>query len=124
MMINVMLMHGYMPDDMLASVLVYIPKDPRGSLNNSANYRAIALYSSIGKIVDMLISDMYSNQLMTSNAHFSFKKCHSTSMCRGDWGPLGHGVHWDTPSSRKSPTYRAHEMPFCGSLGTPIVQKH
>ena len=47
-----------------------------------------------------------------------------TLYCRGDWGPLGHGVHWDTPSSRKSPTYRAHEMPFSGSLGTPIVQGH
>ena len=76
-----MLVHGYMPDDMLASVLVPIPKDPRASLTNSGNYRAIALYSSMGKIVDMLISDRYSNQLMTSNAQFAFKKCHSTSMC-------------------------------------------
>ena len=82
MLISVMLMHGYMPDDMLASVLVSIPKDPRGSLTNSANYRAIALYSSMGKIVDMMISDRYSNhQLMISNAQFAFKKCHSTSMC-------------------------------------------
>ena len=56
-------------------------KDPRASLTNSGNYRAIALYSSMGKIVDMLISDRYSNQLMTSNAQFAFKKCHSTSMC-------------------------------------------
>ena len=81
MLINVMLVHGYMPDDMLASVLVPIPKDPRASLTNSGNYRAIALYSSMGKIVDVLISDRYSNQLMTSNAQFAFKKCHSTSMC-------------------------------------------
>ena len=29
MLINVMLVHGYMPDDMLASVLVPIPKDSR-----------------------------------------------------------------------------------------------
>ena len=52
------------------------------------------------------------------------KEQHINELCRGDWGPLGHGVHWDTPSSRKSPTYRAHEMPFSGSLGTPIVQEH
>ena len=56
MLINVMLVHGYMPDDMLAFVLVPIPKDPRSSLTNSGNYRAIALYFSMGKIVDMLIS--------------------------------------------------------------------
>ena len=24
---------------------------------------------------------------------------------RRDWGPLGHGVHWDTPSIRKSPNF-------------------
>ena len=33
------------------------------------------------KLVDMLISDWYSNQLMTSNAQFAFKKCHSTVIC-------------------------------------------
>ena len=37
LLINVMLVHGYMPDDMLASVLVPIPKDPRASLTNSAS---------------------------------------------------------------------------------------
>ena len=44
--------------------------------------------------------------------------------CRGDWGPLGHGVHWDTPSNRKSPTHRAHEIQFPGCSGTPLVQEH
>ena len=81
MLINVMLVHEYIPDDMLSSVLVSIHRDPRASLTNSGNYRAIALYPSMGKIVNMLISDRYSNQLMTSNAQFAFKKCHSTSVC-------------------------------------------
>ena len=81
MLINAMLVHGYMPGDMLSSVLVSIPKDPKGSLTSSANYRAIALFSTLGKIVDMLISNRYRKQLMTSNAQFAFKKCHSTSMC-------------------------------------------
>ena len=62
-------------------MLVSIPKDPRASLINSENYIAIALYSSMEKIVDMQISDRYSNQLMTSNAQFAFKKYHSTNMC-------------------------------------------
>ena len=44
----------------------------------------------------------------------------SYSEIRGDWGPLGHGVHWDTPSNWKSLTYRAHEMQFHGCL----VQEH
>ena len=37
MLINVMLVHGYMPDDMLAFVLVPIPNDPRASRTNSGN---------------------------------------------------------------------------------------
>ena len=57
MLINVMLVHGYMPDDMLAAVMVSIRKDHTASLINSANCRAIVLYPSIGKIVDMQISD-------------------------------------------------------------------
>ena len=55
---------------MKASVLVSISMDLRATLTNSANHGAIALYSSMGKIVDMLISDRYSNQLMPSNAQF------------------------------------------------------
>ena len=99
MLINVMLVHGCMPDDMLASVLVPIPKDPRASLTNSGNYRAIALYSSMGKIVDMLISDRYSNQLMTSNAQFAFKKLGVRSLANASrarqFNPLNPpGVGW------------------------------
>ena len=49
MLINVMLVHGYMPDDMLASVLVSIPKDPTGSLTNSRplTHHAQQLVSSV-----------------------------------------------------------------------------
>ena len=81
MLINVMFMHGHMADELLSSVLVSIPKDARGSLTNSDNYRAIALFSAIGKVIDMLVIERCSEQLMTSSSQFAFKSNHSTSMC-------------------------------------------
>ena len=60
--------------------LVPIPKDPSGSLTTSDNYRPIALFSAIGKLIDMLIMNRYSEALMTSNLQFAFKKGHSTGM--------------------------------------------
>ena len=80
MLIHIMLVHGYTPDNMLAFVLVSIPKDHSASLINSTNCRAIVVYPSIGKIIDMQISDRYSNQFMTPNGQFAFNKGHSTSM--------------------------------------------
>ena len=78
-----MLMHGHVADELLSSVLVIIPKDARGSLTNSNrnNYRAIALFSAIGKVIDMLVIERCSEQLMTSSSQFALKSNHSTSMC-------------------------------------------
>ena len=50
-----MLSHGYVPKDFLLSTLVPIPKNRRKSLNNSDNYRAIALGSILGKLLDIYI---------------------------------------------------------------------
>ena len=72
-------MLGHMADELLSSVLVSIPKDARGSLTNSDNYRAIALFSAIGKVIDMLVIERRSEQLMTSSSQFAFKSNHSTS---------------------------------------------
>ena len=42
---------------------------------------AIALFSAIGKVIDMLVIERCSEQLMTSSSQFAFKSNHSTSMC-------------------------------------------
>ena len=59
-------------DDSTSAGVVSLPKDPRASLINSANYTTIALYSSMGKIGAMLISDRYSIHLMTSKCTICF----------------------------------------------------
>ena len=71
----------------------------------NANFYVMGDFNS-----DFTRGDLFGNEFM--------------QICRGDWGPLGHGVHWDTPSNRKSLTYRAHEMQFPGCSGTPLVQEH
>ena len=42
---------------------------------------AIALFSAIGKVIDILVIERCSEQLMTSSSQFAFKSNHSTSMC-------------------------------------------
>ena len=77
---NSMIIHGHSPDEMLGAVLVSIPKDKRGSLSSSDNYRGIAMCSAIGKVFDLLIMKKYSKNLASSNLQFAFKPEHSTVM--------------------------------------------
>ena len=55
MLINCMLIHGYNPSQLLRCTIISIPKDRRGSLKRSDNYRGISQVNSICKLVDILI---------------------------------------------------------------------
>ena len=81
LLINCMLSHGYTASELRGSIIVPIPKDPRGSYCSSENYRAIALCSSICKVIDLIILDKCSDLLVTSDLQFGFKAKHSTVMC-------------------------------------------
>ena len=63
------------------SILVPIPKNTRKSLNNSDNYRAIALSSIAGNLLDKIILNKCSNAFFTLDQQFGFKKHHSTTQC-------------------------------------------
>ena len=80
-LLNSMLIHGHSPDEFILSVLVSIPKDTRGNLLTSDNYRGIALCSALSKVVDYVILEKYSDDLQSSNLQFAYKKDHSTTMC-------------------------------------------
>ena len=83
LLINSMVIHGHWPPELLNSTIVSIPKDNRGSLSNSENYRGIALSNCIGlcKIIDTVLLNKYSAFLATSSLQFAFKKHHSTVLC-------------------------------------------
>ena len=80
-MINSMIVHGHSPNDLLNAVIVSIPKDLRGNLQSSDNYRGIALCSAITKIIDYIFLSKHSDILQTSDLQFAFKAEHSTTMC-------------------------------------------
>ena len=80
-MLNSMFVHGHTPTILLKSVLCNIPKDLKGDLCNSNNYRGIALCSALCKAVDILMIERYEHILFTSGMQFAYKRHHSTNMC-------------------------------------------
>ena len=81
LLLNAMVIHSYVPDDMRISTLIPIPKCKRQSSNVSNNYRAIALSSILGKLVDVILISRYRTFFKTNDSQFGFKKDHSTSQC-------------------------------------------
>ena len=55
------------------------PKDPSCSLN----YRAVALASTVSKVLEHLIFKKYSSSFCTSSLQFGFKPGYSTTLCTG-----------------------------------------
>ena len=76
-----MLVHSFSPGNMLVSTIIPIPKSTKKSLNDSSNYKGIALGSIIGKVFDMLILNTNREVLKSSVTQFGFKEKHSTSQC-------------------------------------------
>ena len=80
-MINSMIVPGHSPNELLNAILINIPKDLRGSMQSSDNYRGIALCSAITKIVDYIFLGKHADILHTSDLQFAFKDENSTTMC-------------------------------------------
>ena len=76
-----MLKHSYVPEGMLISTLIPIPKSKKKSVNSSDNYRAIALSSIVGKVLDLIIMKQNCDIFKTSDYQFGFKQKHSTTLC-------------------------------------------
>ena len=76
-----MLTHGISPDDFKISILIPIPKGARVDKSNASNYRAVALSSILGKMLDMIIINVQKEELETSDLQFGYKSNSSTIMC-------------------------------------------
>ena len=62
-------------------LIVPIPKNARKSLNDSSNYRGIALSSALGKLLDWILIDKNPHILQSCDLQFAYKKHCSTSQC-------------------------------------------
>ena len=76
------LRHGYMPSALRDCTLIPIPKGLKDP-SDSNNYRAIALASTLSKVLERIILSKYSSFLDTHSLQFGFKSCVSTTMCTG-----------------------------------------
>ena len=59
-----MLVHGYNAADLLSSTVISIPKNARGDMSKSDNYRGISFCNCICKLFDVTI--MNNNEKMQS----------------------------------------------------------
>jgi len=76
-----MLHHGYAAPNLRLSTIIPIVKNKQASMNDSSNYRGVALSSSIAKLMDIIIIRSHSKALKTSDFQFGFKVKSSTVQC-------------------------------------------
>ena len=67
-----MMVHGYNAEQLLLGTITSLPKDLRGDICDSNNYRGICLSSSINKMLEWIMLHRYGDQLKTSGLQFSF----------------------------------------------------
>ena len=81
MLFNSMLTHGFSPDGFNVSTTQPLAKNKRKPINDSGNYRAIALGSPLSKIFDWIILNKNVCEFVTSDMQYGFKAKSSTTQC-------------------------------------------
>jgi hypothetical protein len=81
LLFNCMLSHCVVPQGLQLCTIVPIPKSAKKSVNDSDNYRAIALSSVLGKVLDKVILMKSRAAFTTSMYQFGYKRLHSTVQC-------------------------------------------
>ena len=79
--INAMIVHGYMPKSAMDSVIVPILKDKKGSINDKFNYRPIAMTTVFSKLFESVILNKYADLLMSLDNQFGLKAGSSSDQC-------------------------------------------
>ncbi len=76
-----MIYHGYSAPNLRMSTIIPIVKNKKSSVNDSGNYRGIALSSILSKLLDIIIVQKHKVQLHSSELQFSYKEKSSTTQC-------------------------------------------
>ena len=66
---------------MISVVLVPIVNDTRASVCSTSNYRPVALASIMSKLLEKIILNRISDNLVANPNQFGFKPKHNTEMC-------------------------------------------
>jgi hypothetical protein len=75
------LIHGKVTFFLLLATLVPLIKDKLGSINDSKNYRSIAMSSLILKLLDWIILLLFGSSLGVDQLQFAYQPGSSTTMC-------------------------------------------
>ena len=81
MCFSAMFLHGFIPENMIKTVIVPIIKDKSGKVSDKSNYRPVALSTAISKVFEQIMLNRLVPYLNTTCNQFGFKKKHSTDMC-------------------------------------------
>ena len=79
--LNLCISHGYLPSDMISTVLIPLLKDKSGNVTDKGNYRPIALSSVISKVFEHVLLGYVDHFMFTTDNQFGFKSKHSTDQC-------------------------------------------
>ena len=75
------IIHGYMPESLLLCSIIMLVKNTRKALDDSNNYRGIAISSLLIKVFDWIVLTIFSNELICDINQFGFQAQSSTVMC-------------------------------------------
>ena len=75
------LIHGHMTTFLLLATLIPLIKDKMASINQSKNYRSIAISSLVLKMIDWIILSLYGSSLGLDELQYAYQAGCSTTMC-------------------------------------------
>ena len=74
------LTHGHMPSDLMKSAIVPILKHRQCDTSDKNNYRTIAIFTAMSKILELCIMKLIETHLLTSDNQSGFKRQHETDI--------------------------------------------
>lgn len=100
MFFNLCIGHTYLPQELMKTIVVPIPKDKTGDAADQNNYRPISLETVVAKVLDRLLDRQLAQYIQLNEAQFGFRPGLSTetAILR-----LKHTVNYYT--SRNTPVY-------------------
>ena len=73
--------HAHVSDFLLVSMLIPLIKNKMGDMTDSNNYRSIAISSLVMKLYDLVIIDLFKENLYFDDLQFGYQSEVSTTMC-------------------------------------------
>ena len=81
LLFNAMIIHGYLPEKVMDTILTPIVKDKKGNITDSDNYRPVAIACVSSKMFELLLLSRCSDSINTTPNQFGFKAKLGADLC-------------------------------------------